>query len=205
MYYKILGLLVCSSFIGCSTPNIDPQSKKSIVYDSGFSSFNVSKFDKSEKLFFQNSKYYVSKYSYAVVSSKKTINIRIPSSSMQKSVYLYTPEDRGYIAYCDYKKDDPNLNVFKIFLKWESQSEKKREATKDQTNKLIANFKCNKSSVPKSKPDWYVEIEKSSQQPVLVSNANWVLFINPLKNRTIALTKDDIDYLLNELDKYFKE
>lgn len=203
--YKILFLLICMALIGCSSFNVENSPKIMRTYDSGLFSFEVNNFDKKEKLFFQNSKYYVSKYGYTVANSKETINIRIPSSPIQKAVYLYSPYSRGSRSYCYYEKNDPNLNVFKAFLDWEASSKKIREENKDAVNKLISSFKCNQSSVPKSKPDWYVEIEQHSQEPVLVSNANWTWLINPLTNRTIALTKYDVINLLNELDKYFQE
>ncbi|MEE9885270.1 hypothetical protein IV507_05115 [Acinetobacter nosocomialis] len=203
--YKILWSLTFFSLVGCSSVNVKNSPQKIIVYDSGLVSFGVSQFDKKEKLFFKNSKYYVSKYGYTVANTEEIINIRIPSNQIQKSVYLYSSYSRGLRSYCNYKKDDPNLNVFKIFLDWASQPKKIREERKFAVNTLISSFKCDQSSVPKTQPDWYVEVEQYSQEPILVSNANWTWPFNPLKNRTVALTKYDVTNLLNELNKYFRE
>ncbi|WP_413519446.1 hypothetical protein [Psychrobacter glacincola] len=204
MKYKIL-TLVTSVFLlsSCaSTPKINTQS---VMDCTGLGVIEVNGFDKNSHLFNKNDPYYIKRYApHTAFEEVKVIGCTNVSSG-ERLVRLYTPTYRQDIKYGSYYHNQSQQQIFQLFISSTASSHSTTQQGYQTFNQRIAALKSQSSTVPKDQPDWYVDIEKSSNQPILVSNARDSAMLGLMANRTIALTKDDVLEINTLMTEYWEQ
>lgn len=204
MRYKTL-TLVTSVFLlsSCaSTPKLNAQS---VMDCTGLGVIEVNGFDKNSHLFNKNDPYYIKRYApHTAFTEVKVIGCANVSSG-EKLVRLYTPAYRQDVKYGSYYQNQDQQQIFQLFINSTASPHSTTQQSYQTFNQEIAPLKSKSSTVPKDQPDWYVDIEQSSKQPVLVSNARDSAMLGLMANRTMALTKDDVLEINTLIAEYWEQ
>lgn len=204
MKYKIL-TLVASVFLLSSCATTPKLNAQSVMDCTGIGVVEVNGFDKNSHLFNKNDPYYTKRYApHTAFAEVKVIGCTNVSSG-ETLVRLYTPAYRQDIKYGSYYQNQSQQQIFQLFINSTASSRSTTQKNYQTLNQEIASLKPESSTVPKNQPGWYVDIEQSSKQPVLVSNARDTAMLGLMANRTIALTKDDVLEINTLMTEYWEQ
>lgn len=204
MKHKIL-TLVASVFLLSSCATIPKLNAQGVMDCTGLGVVEVNGFDKNSHLFNKNDPYYTKRYApHTAFAEVKVIGCTNVSSG-EKLVRLYTPAYRQDIKYGSYYQNQSQQQIFQLFINSTASSRSTTQKNYQTLNQEIASLKSESSTVPKNQPGWYVDIEQSSKQPVLVSNARDTAMLGLMANRTIALTKDDVLEINTLMTEYWEQ
>ena len=190
MRNMVLTLVASVLLSACITnPKLNAQN---VMDCTGLGVIEVNGFDKSSNLFKKNDPYYIRRYEPHTAFEEIKIVGCTKVSSGEKLVRLYTSAYGEDIKYGSYYKNQNQQQVFPLFISSTASSFLMTQTSLQALNQKLASIKSEYSTVPKKQPDWYVQIEQSSKQPVLVSNARDSAMRGLMANRTMALTRDDV-------------
>ena len=192
MKYKVLAFVAGVFFLSSCATTPKKLNTQSIMDCTGLGVIEVNGFDKNSHLFNKNDPYYIRRYAPHTAFEEVRVIGCTNVSSGGKLVRLYTPAYREDIKYGSYYQDQNQQQVFSLFISSTASSALVTQQNLQALNQPLASLKSKYSTVPKNQPDWYVDIERSSKQPVLVSNASDGAMLGLMANRTMALTKDDV-------------
>lgn len=198
MKYKII-TLVASIFLLNACATTTKLNAQDVMDCTGLGVIQVNGFDKKSHLFNKSDPYYIKRYAPSTAFAEVKVIGCANVSSGEKLVRLYTPAYRQDIRYGSYYQNQSHQQIFQLFIN--STTQKNLQAL----NQEIAPLKSKSSTVPKDQPDWYVDIEQSSKQPVLVSNARDNAMLGLMANRTMALTKDDVLEINTLITDYWEQ
>ncbi|SSY80560.1 hypothetical protein [Alysiella crassa] len=197
---KIIKLLILSAALSaCATTSPTEH------YDcTGLTGLQILRFNKNSHLFLKHDEKFYKRYSMETVSKPITVLVQACHNLSDKNTTRINMYSHLWskVTYCTQSVSD-SLNTYDTFLNWAKQSPTMRQKTLPEVNqKLAAATQCTSSTVPKSEPAWYADIEKSTQEPLLVSNARDRRLHGMRSYDTIAFTANDIQYLRNTIFQY---
>ncbi|QMT30335.1 hypothetical protein [Alysiella filiformis] len=199
---KIIKLLILSTALSaCATTSPTEH------YDcTGLTGLEVLRFSKKSHLFLKHDAQFYERYSMATASAPRMVLVQACRSvnndeNMTTRINMYS-DLWSRVRYCTQSVSD-SLKTYDTFLNWAKQPVTQRQKTLSQANQQLALVtQCTSSTVPKSEPAWYVDIEQFTQEPLLVSNARDPRLHGAFSNDTVAFTVEDIQQLRNKIFQY---
>lgn len=195
-------LLILSALLSACASTSTPV----VHYDcTGLMGLEVLRFSKKSHLFLKHDAEFYERYSMGTAAAPRTVLVQacrsINDENMTTRINMYS-NLWSRVSYCTQSVSD-SLKTYDTFLNWAKQTATEKQKTLSQTNQqLAAVTQCTSSTAPKSEPAWYVDIEQSTQEPLLVSNARDPRLHGAFSNDTVAFTATDIQELRNKIFQY---
>ena len=193
---KITLLITIFLLSACTTPVSEQQDC------TGLTALNVLQFNKESHLFKKHDAKFYRRYGMETASMPTTILVQACQNihDGSKDIVMYS-NLWGRVIYCTQSVSD-SLKTYDAFLHWAMQPATDRQKTLPQINQQLSATQCTDSTAPKSDAPWYADIEWSTQEPLLISNARNPSLHGMFSNQTVAFTADEIEHLRNQIFKY---